>query len=118
MRKSWDDISFMRPHNHYYIDRRSNYLIHISNGTMRYDFSRFTDHMEAIEAEYRDFGPEAAQEAILCAYHEECGDAERVWNQMIELGYIKPEHKWNPKITAASMTIPKPEKPVEYNPYD
>ena len=75
--RKWDDISWM-DHGRRKINRRANYIIHIDNNTMRYDFSQFSDHMEAIEAEYRDFGPESCQKAILCAYQEECGDAEHV----------------------------------------
>ena len=102
--RKWDDISWM-DHGRRKINRRANYIIHIDNNTMRYDFSRFSNHMEAIEAEYRDFGPESCQKAILCAYKEECGDAEHIWNRMVELGIISPEHKWNKNITIESITI-------------
>ena len=102
--RKWDDISWM-DHRRRKINRRANYIIHIDNNTMRYDFSRFSDHMEAIEAEYRDFGSESCQKAILCAYQEECGDAEHIWNRMVERGVISPEHKWNKNITIESITI-------------
>ena len=36
--RKWDDISWM-DHGRRKINRRANYIIHIDNNTMRYDFS-------------------------------------------------------------------------------
>lgn len=91
--KKWDDISAIDSGRRK-IDRRANYIIHIDNNTMRYDFSRFDDHMEAILAEYKDFGVESGRQAMLCAYSD-IKDARAVWNKCIKLGYINENDYWD-----------------------
>lgn len=106
--KTWDDISYMNGYGRWiWIDRRSNYIIHF-NGSIRYDFSRFSTAMDAVLAEYKDFGADALQEALLCVFSD-LRDAKDVFIKMQKRGEISPNEKWNDEITYESTYIPKPE---------
>ena len=90
--KRWDDISSI-DNGRWAIDRYAHYIIHINNGTMRYDYDRFDDHLDAILAEYHDFGTESGREAMQCAYAD-IADAKAVWNKCVALGKIDPKDYW------------------------
>lgn len=92
MRK-WNDISNVC-NSRVTVDRSANYIMHISNGTMRYDYTHFSSHIDAIIAEYNDFGVEAGHDAMLCAYPD-VKDAIRVWNKYVELGRIDKKDYWH-----------------------
>lgn len=36
------------------IDRRTNNIVHLKDGSIKYDFSKFNSHIDAIKADYRD----------------------------------------------------------------
>ena len=65
------------------------------------------DSVEAVKAEYEDFGVEAAQEALLCVFAD-LRDAKDVFMKMQKRGEISPHDKWNENITYESTYIPKP----------
>lgn len=91
MKRSWDTIP---KYNRYvYIDKRSEYIIHLSNGTIKYDYDKFDSWGDAVLQEYHDFGADSAKKAMDCAISNH-QDAIREWNKWIKLGFIKEDDYW------------------------
>lgn len=70
MYRKWDDISYMK--SYIKIDRRTNNIIHLSNGTMKYDYKKFDDFWDAIKQDYKENPTdEQLKDSIACCFADE-----------------------------------------------
>lgn len=87
IKHDWDDVSSMK---HVTIDNRTTNLIHLSCGSYRYNFSKFSDWTEAALADYEE-NPcdDQIRQSISIVYSDE-NDVEEIFKWFKEK-YIKNE---------------------------
>lgn len=89
IKRKWDDISD-RP-KYITIDRRTNNLIHLSEGAIRYDFDKFNSFWDALLADYiENPTDEQLKESIAVCFAEE-HDRIDVFNNFKSGKYKLPE---------------------------